>query len=116
MGNPTQQATVKMVANHKVWLEDNAIQQLHTTAQLPHIQAAVGLPDLHAGRGYPIGAAFFSSQHFYPALVGGDIGCGMACGKPICCATKYRAASWPNNWAILMAAWTATIYRPLAAI
>ena len=67
-----------MVANHKVWLEDNAIQQLHTTAQLPHIQAAVGLPDLHAGRGYPIGAAFFSSQHFYPALVGGDIGCGMA--------------------------------------
>ena len=53
MGNPTQQATVKMVANHKVWLEDNAIQQLHTTAQLPHIQAAVGLPDLHAGRGYP---------------------------------------------------------------
>ena len=78
MGNLTQQATVKMVANHKVWLEDNAIQQLHTTAQLPHIQAAVGLPDLHAGRGYPIGAAFFSSQHFYPALVGGDIGCGMA--------------------------------------
>ena len=78
MGNLTQQATVKILANHKVWLEDNAIQQLHTTAQLPHIQAAVGLPDLHAGRGYPIGAAFFSSQHFYPALVGGDIGCGMA--------------------------------------
>ena len=78
MGNLTQQATVKILANHKVWLEDNAIQQLHTTAQLPHIQAAVGLPGLHAGRGYPIGAAFFSSQHFYPALVGGDIGFGMA--------------------------------------
>ena len=36
------------------------------------------MPDLHAGRGYPIGAAFFSIGHFYPALIGNDIGCGMA--------------------------------------
>ncbi|UOO89357.1 RNA ligase RtcB family protein [Vitreoscilla massiliensis] len=78
MGNLIPSAKVNILANHKVWLEDNAIQQLHTTAQLAHIRAAVGLPDLHAGRGYPIGAAFFSTEHFYPALVGGDIGCGMA--------------------------------------
>ncbi|MDK4679396.1 hypothetical protein [Kingella negevensis] len=26
------------------------------------------MPDLHAGRGYPIGAAFFSVGQFYPAL------------------------------------------------
>ena len=78
MGNLIPTAKVSVLANKQVWLEDNAIQQLHTTAQLAHIRAAVGLPDLHAGRGYPIGAAFFSSGHFYPALVGGDIGCGMA--------------------------------------
>ncbi|PAT38013.1 RNA ligase RtcB family protein [Vandammella animalimorsus] len=69
---------VRVFANNDVWLEANAVAQLHTTAQLPHIHAAVGLPDLHAGRGYPIGAAFFSVGHLYPALVGGDIGCGMA--------------------------------------
>ncbi len=36
------------------------------------------MPDLHAGRGYSIGAAFFSVGQFYPALIGNDIGCGMA--------------------------------------
>lgn len=71
-------AEVRIFANSDVWLEASAVEQLHTTAALPHIRAAVGLPDLHPGRGYPVGAAFFSTGHFYPALVGGDIGCGMA--------------------------------------
>ena len=71
-------AQVRVLANDRVWMEDAAVEQLRTTAQLPHIRAAVGLPDLHPGRGYPVGAAFFSGGHFYPALVGGDIGCGMA--------------------------------------
>jgi release factor H-coupled RctB family protein len=60
-----------------LWLEDAAVQQLLTTAQLPGMQQIVGLPDLHPGRGYPVGAVFFSSGRFYPALVGNDIGCGM---------------------------------------
>ncbi|XNM53276.1 RtcB family protein [Escherichia coli] len=42
------------------------------------MQRVVGMPDLHPGRGYPIGAAFFSVGRFYPALVGNDIGCAMA--------------------------------------
>jgi release factor H-coupled RctB family protein len=41
------------------------------------MRAAVGLPDLHPGKGYPIGAVFLS-ERIYPALVGNDIGCGMA--------------------------------------
>ncbi|EEW8141730.1 hypothetical protein D5Z79_26975, partial [Escherichia coli] len=40
--------------------------QLHTTANLPNMQRVVGMPDLHPGRGYPIGAAFFSVGRFYP--------------------------------------------------
>ena len=72
---------ISIVSTKQLWLEDSAIQQLRITAQLPHIQAAVGLPDLHPGRGYPVGAAFFSVDHFYTALVGGDIGCGMALWK-----------------------------------
>lgn len=78
MGNTEQNPHIRVFANSGVWMEDTAIQQLHTTAtNLPGIQAAVGLPDLHPGRGYPVGAAFFSTGHLYPALVGGDIGCGM---------------------------------------
>jgi len=39
------------------------------------------MPDLHPGRGYPIGAAFLSQQKIYPVLVGNDIGCGMSLWK-----------------------------------
>ncbi|HCZ8412115.1 TPA: RNA ligase RtcB family protein [Proteus mirabilis] len=65
------------IASDKTWIESKAIQQLVTTAQLPEMAYVTGMPDLHPGRGYPIGAAFFSVNRFYPALVGNDIGCGM---------------------------------------
>ncbi|MBZ7323396.1 RNA ligase RtcB family protein, partial [Klebsiella oxytoca] len=74
-----------------LWIEGLAIQQLHTTANLPHMQRVVGMPDLHPGRGYPIGAAFFSLGHLYPALVGNDIGCGMALWQTDILARKYNA-------------------------
>ena len=77
MGNPSHSHFI-IIANSNTWIEGNAVQQLQRTAQLPHMLRVVGMPDLHAGRGYPIGAAFFSSEHFYPALIGNDIGCGMA--------------------------------------
>ena len=80
MGNFVQQISdrVSIIASERLWLEDAAIQQAKTTSQLPGMQRVVGLPDLHPGRGYPVGAAFFSTGRFYPALVGNDIGCGMA--------------------------------------
>lgn len=80
MGNPIQTLAdqVHLIAQPDTWIEGSAIQQLLTTARLPGMQQVVGLPDLHPGRGYPIGAAFFSTGMFYPALIGSDIGCGMA--------------------------------------
>lgn len=69
---------VSLIASDTTWIEDKALQQLHTTAQLPGMRQVVGMPDLHPGRGYPVGAAFFSTEVAYPALVGNDIGCGMA--------------------------------------
>ncbi len=42
------------------------------------MHSVAGMPDLHPGRGYPIGAAFFTTNKIYPALVGNDIGCGMS--------------------------------------
>lgn len=80
MGTPIRSISPRanLIAATNTWIEDNAIQQLITTSQLPDMVRVSGMPDLHPGRGYPIGAAFFSRQRFYPALVGNDIGCGMA--------------------------------------
>jgi release factor H-coupled RctB family protein len=69
---------VSVIAVDDTWIEGKAIQQLETTARLPGMHRVVGMPDLHPGRGYPVGAAFFSVGRLYPALVGNDIGCGMA--------------------------------------
>ena len=80
MGNSSLQIiaeNVSVIASPKTWIEGGAIQQLQTTAKLPGMRRVVGMPDLHPGRGYPVGAAFFSIGRFYPALIGGDIGCGM---------------------------------------
>ncbi|EKT61095.1 RNA ligase RtcB family protein [Providencia burhodogranariea] len=80
MGNAIHSVSehVSYIATENTWIESKAIQQLQITANLPNMVSVVGMPDLHPGRGYPIGAAFFSAQRFYPALVGNDIGCGMS--------------------------------------
>jgi release factor H-coupled RctB family protein len=80
MGNTirTPSEGVSVIALDDTWIEGKAIQQLETTARLPGMHRVVGMPDLHPGRGYPVGAAFFSVGRLYPALVGNDIGCGMA--------------------------------------
>ncbi|MES2259130.1 MAG: RNA ligase RtcB family protein [Pseudomonadota bacterium] len=81
---------VSLIASDRLWLEDAAIQQLKTTAQLPGMRRVVGLPDLHPGRGYPVGASFFSEGRFYPALCGGDIGCGVSLWQTDLLASKVK--------------------------
>lgn len=83
---------IQIIADSNTWIEGNAVAQLETTARLPHMLRVAGMPDLHAGRGYPVGAAFFSDRHFYPALIGNDIGCGMAFWQTNLCATKLKPA------------------------
>ncbi|WP_394778572.1 RNA ligase RtcB family protein [Undibacterium sp.] len=92
MGNFIQCLTerVSIIASDRLWLEDAAVQQLKTTAQLPGMIRVAGLPDLHPGRGYPVGAAFLSEGRFYPALVGNDIGCGMGLWQTSLPAAKTR--------------------------
>lgn len=79
MGNSIQvlSENVSLIASTNTWIEGLSIEQLLTTMKLPSMVKAVGMPDLHPGQGYPIGAAYFSTELFYPALIGGDIGCGM---------------------------------------
>lgn len=81
---------VSVIAVDNTWIEGKAIQQLETTARLPGMHRVVGMPDLHPGRGYPVGAAFFSVGRLYPALVGNDIGCGMALWRTDIAAAKLN--------------------------
>lgn len=69
---------VRLIKSDASWIEGEAIQQLETTAKLDGMVAAVGMPDLHPGKGHPIGAAFITQGIIHPYLVGNDIGCGMA--------------------------------------
>lgn len=80
MGKSVQKITdkVSLIASKNTWIEGLAIQQLKKTSELPSMNLVAGMPDLHPGRGYPIGAAFHALDRVYPALVGNDIGCGMA--------------------------------------
>jgi release factor H-coupled RctB family protein len=80
MGRSVQKITenVSLIASTDTWIEGLAVQQLIKTSELTGMQRVAGMPDLHPGRGYPIGAAFFTTNKIYPALVGNDIGCGMS--------------------------------------
>ena len=92
---------IQIIADSNTWIEGNAVAQLETTARLPHMLRVAGMPDLHAGRGYPVGAAFFSDRHFYPALIGNDIGCGMAFWQTdLLSQPNSNRPNSPNSWAI----------------
>ena len=61
----------------KTWLEGPAVEQFKRVMEFPAIIQGAAFPDLHPGRGVPVGAAFLSEKIIYPALIGNDIGCGM---------------------------------------
>lgn len=61
----------------KSYIDPAAVKQLHTVASLQGVRLAVGMPDLHPGSRFPIGCAI-ASHGIYPALIGSDIGCGIA--------------------------------------
>ena len=68
----------RVIASPASWIEGEARRQLDAAAALPGVRWAVGMPDLHPGKGHPIGASILADGVVYPHLVGGDIGCGMA--------------------------------------
>jgi len=74
----------RLLALDSVWMEGEAITQLGRVAAMADCRVAVGMPDLHAGPGIPIGAALAFGTTVHPHLVGGDAGCGarvVALGK-----------------------------------
>ncbi|MEU4561048.1 RNA ligase RtcB family protein [Actinoplanes sp. NPDC023936] len=69
--------SVTVFAGESSWIESTAVAQCHQVAALDGMIHVAGMPDLHPGKGAPIGAAM-TSRVLYPFLVGSDIGCGIA--------------------------------------
>ena len=70
-------ATVTVFASSSSWIESQAVAQCHQVAAFEGMRHVAAMPDLHPGKGAPIGAAMASTL-LYPFLVGNDIGCGIA--------------------------------------
>ncbi|OJT16341.1 RNA ligase RtcB family protein [Archangium sp. Cb G35] len=92
MNSPTPH--IRVIASPQSWVEGEAIRQLEAASRLPGMRSAVGLPDLHPGKGAPVGAAFASEGLFYPFLVGNDIGCGMGLWELDLPARKAKPERW----------------------
>jgi release factor H-coupled RctB family protein len=84
---------VSYVIGDPLTSETNALAQLQNAAELPGVVAAIGMPELHAGKGIPIGAVVITTEDCaYPQLVDNDIGCGMSFVE-----TALMGGKWNRN-------------------
>ncbi len=90
--------SVKIIASNDSWIEGLAVQQLETVANMPGVQHAIGMPDLHPGKGVPVGVAIVTKDIIYPHLVGNDIGCGMAMFKTGLSRKKVKLDKWVTKF------------------
>ncbi|KJA27100.1 hypothetical protein HYPSUDRAFT_84006 [Hypholoma sublateritium FD-334 SS-4] len=81
--------TIRIIAS-KSYVDDNAKKQLQHVAALPGVRLAVGMPDLHPGNRFPIGCAI-AAEGIYPALIGSDVGCGIALYRLSASASRAKA-------------------------
>jgi release factor H-coupled RctB family protein len=84
---------ITLIATDHRRFDPLALDQLERTAAYDGMARVVGLPDLHAGNGIAVGAAFWAPDRIWPHLVGSDIGCGMALWETDCAVRKFRLAS-----------------------
>ena len=67
----------RIYCSPRIWLEGAAVDQFKRVMDFEGIVRGAAFPDLHPGRGIPVGAAFLTENLIYPVLIGSDIGCGM---------------------------------------
>ena len=78
---------VKMINNCpvKIWtnnVEESAMRQIENLTTLPFLFHHLAImPDVHAGKGMPIGGVLACKDVVIPNAVGVDIGCGMCAVK-----------------------------------
>ncbi len=107
-------ANVRLIKSDESWIEGEAIRQLETTAKLDGIISAVGMPDLHPGKGHPVGAAFVSRAVAHPHLVGNDIGCGMSLSQTDIAVRKVKLDKFVKRLDGLDEPWDGDVRNRLA--
>ena len=113
--NTLTKSNVRLFASAKSWVEGEALRQLYAAAVFDGMRLAVGFPDLHPGKGSPVGAAFVTEGLIYPYLIGGDIGCGMALFKTDLVRHDAKLDRWAELYFHLEHPWDEDVGDYLAA-
>ena len=113
--NTLIETNVRLFASARSWIEGEALRQLYAAAKLEGMRLAVGFPDLHSGKGSPVGAAFVTEGFIYPHLIGGDIGCGMALFKTDLVQRDLKLNRWTELRFDLEHPWEGDAREVLAA-
>jgi release factor H-coupled RctB family protein len=103
--NTMTQTQVRLFASAQSWIEGEAVRQLYAASKLEGVRCAVGFPDLHPGKGSPVGAAFVTEGVIYPHLIGGDIGCGTALYKTDLVRRDAKLDRWAEKYFHLEHPW-----------
>jgi release factor H-coupled RctB family protein len=109
------ETNVRLFASSKSWIEGEALRQLYAAANLEGMRQVVGFPDLHPGKGGPVGAAFVTEGVIYPYLIGGDIGCGMALFKTDLVQRDIKLNRWTGLRFDLEHPWEGDVRQVLTA-
>jgi release factor H-coupled RctB family protein len=112
--NTLNEARVRLFASPNTWMTDEALRQLYAAARLEGMRLAIGFPDLHSGKGGPVGAAFVTEGVIYPHLIGGDIGCGMALFKTDLVQRDVKLDRWSEVRFELEHPWDGVVNKVLA--
>ena len=112
--NTLTKTQVRLFASAQSWIEGEAVRQLYAAAKFDGMRLAVGFPDLHPGKGSPVGAAFVTEGVIYPHLIGGDIGCGMALFKTDLVRRDIKLDRWADLRFDLEHPWEGEVSEVLA--
>lgn len=94
MNNRADIKDIKIIASKDSWIEGKAERQLQKTSELDGVEYCVGLPDIHPGRGNPVGAAYLIREIIYPYLIGNDVGCGISLFRTDIKKNKIKIDKW----------------------
>jgi len=105
MINLSENPVIRLFVRDQNSLEGDAIQQLKKAGELPGTEYIAALPDLHPGKGGPVGAAFLTRDIFYPHLAGSDVGCGMGLWQSDLRKSKLKRDRWAKRLCGLEEPW-----------
>ena len=90
----TNNEKITLFATSITWIEGESVRQLERVASFSGMKKVVGFPDLHPGKGTPIGASMLTEGEFYPYLVGSDVGCGISLFATELSSAKAKPEKW----------------------